>query len=126
MVVGVVDEIHHVGGVLARVAMVQASQGLHRLDAIEAAVHIHAAEQRLVEAGLELVGHEEPVVSCCSNGRSRNVLLCCHARFHSADQQGSAPSIQPIAEVGLLRQGGTPLPSEASPCLRDQFSRRGG
>ena len=61
-VVGVVDEIHHEGGVFAWVAAVQAREGLYRLDAIEAPVHIHAAEQRLIETGLELVGHQQDLV----------------------------------------------------------------
>ena len=61
--VGFVDEIHHIGGVLTRIAAVEAGEGLHRLDAIEAAIHIHAAEQRLVKAGLELVGHQQDLVA---------------------------------------------------------------
>jgi hypothetical protein len=41
---------------------VQARQRLHRLDAAQLLVHVHAAQQRLVEAGLELVGHQQDLV----------------------------------------------------------------
>ena len=61
-VVGIVHEIHHIGGVFTRMAAVQAGEGLHRLDAIEAPVHIHAAEQRLIKTGLEFVGHQQDLV----------------------------------------------------------------
>ena len=58
-----VDEIDDVGGVFLAVVVaegpVEARQGLHRLDAAQLAIDIHGAEQRLVEAGLELVGDDE-------------------------------------------------------------------
>ena len=38
-------------------AAVEAREGLHRLNAGEAAVYIHAAEQGLIETGLKFVGH---------------------------------------------------------------------
>jgi hypothetical protein len=58
----VVDEVEHEGLFLAGVGTVQSGQGLHRLDAGEALVHVHGAEQRLVEAGLVLVGDDEHLV----------------------------------------------------------------
>ena len=54
-----VDEVHHEGGVLARVGAVQPRQGLHGLDAAQLAVHVHGAQQRLVETSLELIGHQQ-------------------------------------------------------------------
>jgi hypothetical protein len=54
----IVDEVENVGGVLARVGAVQARERLHGLDAAQQLVDVHAAEQGLVEAGLELVGDQ--------------------------------------------------------------------
>ncbi len=59
---GVVHEVQHVGRVLAGVGAVEAGEGLHGLDARQPLIHVHAAEQRLVEAGLELVGDEQDLV----------------------------------------------------------------
>src|SRR5690606_36877839 len=58
-VVARVDEVEDVGCVLAGVRPVQTRKRLHCLDARKAAVDVHAAEQRLVEPGLKLVGDEE-------------------------------------------------------------------
>ena len=65
---GVVHEIQHVGRVLAGVGAVQAGEGLHGLDAGQPLVHVHAAEQRLVEAGLELVGDEQDLILVALEG----------------------------------------------------------
>jgi hypothetical protein len=65
---GVVHEIHHVGRVLAGIGAVQAGQRLHGLDAGQATVHVHAAQQRLVEAGLELVRHQQDLVFVALEG----------------------------------------------------------
>src|SRR3954447_4714100 len=61
--VRLVDEVHDLGGVLVLahtgggdVGAVEPGQGLHRGDPGEQAVDVHRAQQRLVEAGLELVG----------------------------------------------------------------------
>ena len=56
---GAVHEVEDVGRVLAGIGAVEARQRLHRLDAGEPAVDIHAAQQRLIEAGLEFVGDEQ-------------------------------------------------------------------
>ena len=58
-VLGLVGEVHDVGRVLAGVGAVEPRQGLHGLDAAQLAVHVHRAEQGLVEPGLKLVGDEE-------------------------------------------------------------------
>ena len=58
----VVDKVQHIGGGFAGVGAVQAAQGLHRLNAGQAFVHVHAAQQRLVEPGLELVGHQQQLI----------------------------------------------------------------
>ncbi len=50
------------GVVLARDHAVEARQRLHRLHAVEPLVHVHRAQQRLVEAGLVLVGHQQHLV----------------------------------------------------------------
>ncbi len=59
---GVVREIQHVGRVLAGIGAVQARQGLHGLDAPQSFVHIHATQQRLIEAGLEFVRHQQDLI----------------------------------------------------------------
>ena len=48
--------------VLLRVRAVEARKRLHRLDAGERLVHIHRVQQRLVVAGLELVGADQEAV----------------------------------------------------------------
>ena len=65
---GVVNKIEHVSGVFPGVGAVQAAQRLHRLDAGQALVHIHAAQQRLVKAGLELVGHRQDLILLALKG----------------------------------------------------------
>ena len=47
---------------LLRVRAVEARQRLHRLDARERLVHVHRVQQRLVVAGLELVGADQEAV----------------------------------------------------------------
>jgi hypothetical protein len=44
------------------VCPVEPRQGLHGLDAREPPVDVHAAEERLIEAGLELIGDQQDVV----------------------------------------------------------------
>ena len=59
---GVVHEVEHEDVVLLRVRAVQARERLHRLDAGEHLVHVHRVQQRLVVAGLELVGADQEAV----------------------------------------------------------------
>src|SRR5665809_129759 len=47
------------GSVLVLVDPVQARQGLDGGEAGEGLVHIHRVEERLIEAGLELLGHDQ-------------------------------------------------------------------
>ena len=47
---------------------VQPRQGLHGLNAGEPLVDVHAAQQRLIEAGLELVGHEQDLILVALEG----------------------------------------------------------
>ena len=47
---------------LLRVRAVQAGERLHRLDAGQRLVHVHRVQQRLVVAGLELVGADQEAV----------------------------------------------------------------
>ncbi|EXI77065.1 MAG: hypothetical protein AW10_04045 [Candidatus Accumulibacter appositus] len=65
---GVIHEIQHVGRVLAGMGAVETGEGLHSLDAGQSLIHVHAAEQGLVEAGLELVGDEEDLVLVAFEG----------------------------------------------------------
>ena len=58
----VVHKIENVCCVLARMSSVQARQGLYRLYACQPLIHIHAAEQGLVEAGLEFIGNQQDLV----------------------------------------------------------------
>jgi hypothetical protein len=47
---------------------VQARQRLHRLNPGQAPVHVHSAQQRLVEAGLEFVRHQQNLVVVALEG----------------------------------------------------------
>lgn len=71
-VVGFVHKVEDVCGVFqpewAAVGAVQAAQGLHGLDAAQALVHVHAAQQGLVKTGLEFVGHQQDLVLIRSKG----------------------------------------------------------
>ena len=58
----VIYEIQHVGRVLARVRPVQPRKRLHRLDARQPLVDIHPAQERLIEAGLEFVRHQQDLI----------------------------------------------------------------
>jgi hypothetical protein len=53
----IVDEVEHVRRVLSRIGTIESRQRLHRLDPAQHLVHVHAAQQRLVEARLELIGN---------------------------------------------------------------------
>ena len=55
-------EVEHEDVVLLRVRAVQPRERLHRLDAGERLVHVHRVQQRLVVAGLELVGADQEAV----------------------------------------------------------------
>ena len=59
---GIVDEIQDERVFLPRNLPVKPRQGLHRLHSVEPLVHIHGAQQRLVEAGLVFVRHEQHLV----------------------------------------------------------------
>ncbi len=58
----VVHEVEHEDVVLLGMGTVEPGEGLHGLDAGELLVHVHGVEQRLVVAGLELVGADEEAV----------------------------------------------------------------
>ena len=64
----VVNEVHHVGRVLAGMGAIQARQSLYRLYAGQPLVHIHAAQQRLVEAGLKLVRYQQDLILVALEG----------------------------------------------------------
>ena len=55
-------EVEHEAVVLLRVRAVEPREGLHGLDARERLVHVHRVQQRLVVAGLELVGADQEAV----------------------------------------------------------------
>jgi RNase P/RNase MRP subunit POP5 len=59
---GVVHEVEHEHVVLLRVRAVEPRERLHRLDAGQGLVHVHRVQQRLVVAGLELVGADQEAV----------------------------------------------------------------
>ena len=48
--------------VFARVDAVEPGEGLHGVEAGQHLVHVHRVQQRLVEAGLELLGHDQHLV----------------------------------------------------------------
>ncbi len=56
-VVDVVAEVEHEGAVLVGADPVETRQGLHRSKPRQRLVDIHRVQQRLVETGLELLGH---------------------------------------------------------------------
>ena len=55
-------EVEHEHVVLLRVRAVEPRERLHRLDARQRLVHVHRVQQRLVVAGLELVGADQEAV----------------------------------------------------------------
>ena len=57
-----VDEVQHERRVLARQRAVQARERLDGLHPVEPFVHVHRAQQRLVEAGLVFVRHQQHLV----------------------------------------------------------------
>ncbi len=57
--VGFVREVEHHGALLLRVSPVEPGEGLHRIHPAQLLVHVHGVEERLVEPGLELVGHHQ-------------------------------------------------------------------
>ena len=58
----VVHEVEDEGVFLERVDAVQPRQRLHGLNARQPLVHVHRVQERLVEAGLVLLGHEQHLV----------------------------------------------------------------
>ena len=62
MRVGIVHEVEHEDVVLLRVRAVEPREGLDGLDAGERLVDVHRVQQRLVVAGLELVGADQEAV----------------------------------------------------------------
>ena len=63
----IVLEVKYKGVVLLWVCPVEARQRLHCLDARERLVHIHGVQERLVVAGLELVGADQEAVRVALN-----------------------------------------------------------
>ena len=60
--IAVVAEVEHEDVALLGVGAVEAGEGLHGLDAGEHLVDVHGVQERLVVAGLELVGADEEAV----------------------------------------------------------------
>ncbi len=58
----VVHEVEHERILFERVDSVKPRKRLHRLDARQTLVHEHRMQQRLVEAGLVLLGHQQNLV----------------------------------------------------------------
>jgi hypothetical protein len=56
---GVVDEVEDEGVFLAGSGAVETRERLHRLDTRQALVDVHRVQQRLIEAGLVLVGDDQ-------------------------------------------------------------------
>ena len=78
--VAVIDEVEDEGVFLERVGAVEPRQRLHRLDAGEPLVDVHRMEQRLIEAGLILLGHQQHLIL---RGREAfRQLLLAHAGVH--------------------------------------------
>ena len=59
---GLVDEVQDEGVLLAGRRAVQPRERLHGLHAGEPLVHVHRVQQRLVEAGLVLLGDQQQLV----------------------------------------------------------------
>ena len=61
--VRLVGEVEHHGALLlGRQRAVEPRERLHRVHAAELLVHVHRVQQRLVEAGLELVGDDQEAI----------------------------------------------------------------
>ena len=66
-----VGEVEHHGAVLLGVSAVEPRQRLHGVHAAELLVHVHRMQQRLVESGLELVGHDQEALLVRIEGLGR-------------------------------------------------------
>ena len=60
--VGVIVEVQQEGIVLLWVCSFEVRERVHRLDARQNLVHVHRVQQRLIVAGLELVGADQEAV----------------------------------------------------------------
>ena len=73
--VHVILEVEHERIVLLGMGSVQPGEGLYGLDSRERLVHVHRVQQRLVVAGLELVGHDQEAVRVSVRNVSAILLL---------------------------------------------------
>jgi hypothetical protein len=71
--VGEVEDISRIG---AGMRAVEARERLHGLNTGEPPVNIHAAEQRLIKAGLELVGDKEELIVRAPKGFVTPAAAC--------------------------------------------------
>src|SRR6266852_1140829 len=80
--VGLVREVEHHGALLLGVRAIKPRERLHGADAAELLVHVHRMQERLVEAGLELVGDdEEPILGPLERLRRLGLRKAVHARL---------------------------------------------
>ena len=106
MVSGVVQEVEHEHVVLLGVRAVEPRERLHRLDAGQRLVHVHRVQQRLVVAGLELVGADQEAVRVLLRSSRRCCLLgnpLSDASVTFAPPYSCSPENATIAWYGLLR-----------------------
>lgn len=85
---GLVGKVQHHCLFFARIDAVEARKRLHGMDAAQLLIHIHGMQQRLVKAGLELVGDDQETVLVALEGlcrlRFRQVVHAGFGKFQHA------------------------------------------
>ena len=98
----VVHEVEDEGVFLERVDAVQPRQRLHGLDARQPLVHVHRVQQRLVEAGLVLLRHEQHLVLL--RGELLGQLLLADAVVHALFGVGDVGELVVLHRAGERHQ----------------------
>jgi len=107
---GVVGKVEHKGFGLAGANPVEPREGLHRMQAFEAFIHIHGVQQGLIEAGLEFFGHNQnPVFIQLEGGGGLRFGDAVHAAlgiFNPAIFDGAREGHQRPEGIAMLLQVG--------------------
>src|SRR5262249_26277198 len=70
-VIGLVGEVEDHRFLFAGMNAIQAAQGLDRVDTIQPLIDVHGVEERLVEAGLELIRNDQKAIVVVLEGGGR-------------------------------------------------------
>ena len=98
----VVDEVEDEGVLLAGVGAVEPGQRLHRLDAGQPLVDVHGVQQRLIEAGLVLLGDQQHLI--IGGGKAFRQFLLPHAGVHLLLGIGDAGGLIVFDDAGKRDQ----------------------